>query len=243
MPRGSKSLSSGNRITEDHPPPPRPENDTSRRGNSCHQGPLLLAHDPQSKKYCLNSWREKWSQSVWDLKSVMGDLGGWGVYHSVLHFCSLKLLFICSFKACNYSLPDAGLQFICSGGFFWPDHVLNPQAIINWHQCSWPVSVLGTECSHLLALCLWLTPKLWLLNTMWGESIGFLPSSPSGEIRTWLRVKTRDYWPVGRTCTGHVPLWRRGLADFWNSCTVSLRLSDCSLHPLSHPPVPTSASC
>ena len=73
---------------------------------------------------------------------------------------------------------------------------------------SWPVSVLGTECSHLLALCFWIMPNLCVLN-----------KSPNKEIRTRLWVRMRNVWPVGHTCTVRVPLWQWSLVDFWNSST------------------------
>ena len=53
-------------------------------------------------------------QSIHDLKislSIVYDVCVWeGVYLSIFHFCSLQLLLIYSFKACNYTLlkPQEG---------------------------------------------------------------------------------------------------------------------------------------
>ena len=92
---------------------------------------------------------------------------------------------------------------------------------------SWPVSVLGTECSHLLALCFWIMPNLCVLN-----------NSPNKEIRTRLWVRMRNAWPVGHTCTGRVPLWQGSLVDFWNSSTslpgTGWLLFESSVSPLAY---------
>ena len=99
-----------------------------------------------------------------DQDLVVGVTGWWwtgdSVYHSVLHFWSL---FICSFKVCNYSLPEAGLQFVKQG--------FSNQTICWTHNysllpVSWPVSLLGTECSSMLTLYFWMIPNLWVPTSL-----------------------------------------------------------------------------
>ena len=158
-----------------------------------------------------------------DRDLVVGVTGWWwtgdSVYHSILHFWSL---FICSFKVCNYSLPEAGLQFVKQG--------FSNQTICWTHNysllpVSWPVSLLGTECSSMLTLYFWMIPNLWVLN-----------NSPNREIRAWLWVRMSNHWRLGHTCTGRVPLWYVALLISEMHPPASLGLDDCSLSPLSHHP-------